>query len=154
MSTCKHINLICIIVTVLTVAVTVLFMNGETLGITVITDEEAGDSLFTSNDLNGDWDSSNATRITLNGDGGSVSGNGAYIYNGDVYIVYAGKYVISGGLTDGSIIINADGDDKIWLLLDGVHLSCEDNAAIIVEQAEKVFLTLAEGTENVISCGA
>ena len=154
MSTSKHINLICIIVTVLTVAVTVLFMNGETLGITVITDEEAGDSLFTSNDLNGDWDSSNATRITLNGDGGSVSGNGAYIYNGDVYIVYAGKYVISGELTDGSIIINADGDDKIWLLLDGVHLSCENNAAIIVEQAEKVFLTLAEGTENVISCGA
>ena len=128
-------------------------MGGEALGIAVITDEDAGDSLFTSNDLNGSWDSSSATHITLTGDGGNVSGNGAYIYNGDVYIVYAGKYVISGELTDGSVIVNADGDDKIWVLLDGVDLSCKDSGAIVVEQAAKVFLTLAEGTENVVSCG-
>lgn len=128
-------------------------MSGEALGITVVTDEDAGDGLFTSNDLSGDWDSSNVTQIVLNDDDGSISGNGVYIYNGDVYIVYAGKYVISGELTDGSVIISADGDDKIWLLLDGVSLSCEDNAAIIVEQAAKVFLTLADGKENTVCCG-
>ena len=38
--------------------------------------------------------------------------------------------------------------------LDGVSLHCEDSAAIIVEQAKKVFLTLADGTENFVSCGA
>lgn len=153
MSTSKHINLICTIVLLLTLIITGLFMGGEALGIAVITDEDAGDSLFTSNDLNSGWDSSGATHITLTGDGGSVSGNGAYIHNGDVYIVYAGKYVVSGELTNGSVIVNADGDDKIWLLLDGVSLSCEDSGAIVVKQAAKVFLTLAEGTENVVSCG-
>ena len=38
--------------------------------------------------------------------------------------------------------------------LDGVSLHCEDSAAIIVEQAKKVFLTLADGTGYFVSCGA
>ena len=156
MSTSKHIDIICVVALLCTLLVTVLFMNGEALGIAPVTDGDAGDgdSLFTANDLNAGWDSSDATRIELSGDGGSVKGNGAYILDGDVHILYAGKYVLSGELTDGSVIIDAEVDDKIWLLLDGVSLHCEDSAAILVEQADKVFLTLADGTENVISCGA
>ena len=153
MSTSKHIDLICVVILLCTLLVTGLFMCGEALGIQVIKDADAGDSYFTANDLNADWDTSGATRITLTGDGGSVKGNGAYVYNGDVHIVYAGKYVLSGELTDGSVIVDADGDDKIWLLLDGVSLHCDDSAAIVVKQADKVFLTLGEGTENVISSG-
>ena len=154
MSTSKHIDLICIVAIAITLLLTALFMNGEALGIEAVSDGDAGDGRFTANDLKGDWDTAGATYITLSGDGGHVSGNGAYVYGGGVHIVYAGRYVISGGLTDGSIIVDADGDDKIWILLDGVSLHCEDNAAILIEQAGKVFLTLAEGTENVISGGA
>ena len=154
MSTSKHIDTVCVAVLLCTLLVTGLFINGKALGIATVTDAGAGDGPFTASDLNGDWDSAHATRITLTGGSGSVKGSGAYIRGGDVHIVYAGEYVLSGELTGGSVIIDADGDDKIWLLLDGVSLHCEDSAAILVEQADKVFLTLADGTENTVSSGA
>ena len=152
MSTNRHIDAICAVVTVLTVLLTILFMNGAALGIEPITDEDAGTGQFTANDLDGAWDASDAARIDLTD--GTITGNGAYIVDGDVHIVYAGKYVLTGTLADGSVIVEADGDDKIWLLLDGADIRCEDSAALLVEQAEKVFLTLADGTENVLSSGS
>ena len=155
MTTSKHIDVICAVALLCTLLLTVLFINGRALGLTPIADGDAGDgdSPFTANDLNGDWDAAVATRITLTGDGGHVAGSGAYFLNGDVHIIYPGEYVLSGELTDGSVIIDANKNDKIWLLLDGVSLHCEDGAAILVEQAKKVFLTLADGTENTVSCG-
>lgn len=154
MSAHKHIDAICVVITVLTLLITVLFMNGEALGITVMADEDVGDGMFTENDLDATWDTANATRIRLSDEGSTVSGNGAYVYEGDVHIVYAGKYVLTGALSDGSVIIEADGDDKIWLMLEGVSIHCEDDAALRVEQADKVFLTLGDGTENTLSSGS
>lgn len=154
MSTHKHIDKICILVTVLVLLLTVLFMNGKALGITVIESEDTSSELFTANDLKADWDITGATEITLSDDGSIVKGNGAYVYNGDVYIAFAGKYILSGKLTNGNVIINADGDDKIWLMLDGVSIHCEDDAAIRIEQADKVFITLADETENSLSAGS
>lgn len=154
MSTHKRIDRICAVTAVLTVLLTVLFMNGKAFGITPIVSESASSDMFTANDLDAAWDTSSATRISLSDQGSTVSGNGAYVYDGDVYIVYAGRYVLTGGLTDGSIIINGTKSDKIWLYLDGVTIHCEDDAAIRIEQAAKVFLTLAEGTQNTLSSGA
>ena len=154
MSTSRHIDIICLIASVLTLLLTGLFVNGKALGIAAIADGDTGDGQFTANDLNADWDRTNAAQITLAGDSASVKGNGAYIYDGDIHIVRAGQYVLSGELSNGSIIIDADSSDKIWLLLDGVSLHCDNNAAILVEQAGKVFLTLAGETENVVSSGA
>ena len=153
MSTSKHIDVICVVVLLCTLLVTGLFINGTALGIEAVTDADAGDDQFTANDLNADWDTTGATRITLTGDGGSVKGNGAYVYDGNVHIIQAGKYMISGELTNGSVIVDADDNDKVWMLLDGVSLHCANNAALLVEQAGKVFLTLADGTENYISSG-
>lgn len=150
----KHIDAICVAITVLTLLITILFMNGEALGITAMADEDASGGMFTENDLDGSWNTSNATKILLSDEGSTVNGNGAYVYNGDIHIVYAGKYVLTGELSNGSVIIEADGDDKIWLMLDGVSIRCEDSAAIRVEQADKVFLTLADGTENTLSSGS
>lgn len=154
MSTSKHINLICLAACFVTLLLTILFMNGRAFGLTAIVDGDAGDGQFTANDRNADWDRNGAAQITLTGDSGSVKGNGAYISGGDVHILYAGTYILSGELSDGSVIIEAGSKDKIWLLLDGVSLHCEDSAALLVEQAGKVFLTLAGRTENTISSGA
>ncbi len=154
MATHRHIDAVCVVITVFTLLLTVLFMNGTALGIQAVSDEENSDAMFTQNDLNADWDTSGATKITLSDEGSTVAGNGAYVNGGDVHIVYAGKYLLSGDLSDGSVIIEADGDDKIWLMFDGVTLHCEDNAALRVEQAEKVFITLKDGTENTLSSGS
>lgn len=154
MSTNKKIDIICIAAAAFALALTALLAGASVFGVIPVAAEAAGSDLFTANDLNGDWDTSAATKITLSDSGSTISGNGAYVYNGDVYIVYAGHYVLSGELTDGSVIVNAGKSDKIWIALDGVTLHCEDGAAIRIEQADKVFLTLQDGAENLLSSGA
>lgn len=129
-------------------------MNGERLGITVLVDEDAEgyeDSVwFTRNDLKADWDSSEATVITLNGDAAQIAGNGAYWLNGSLVIAQSGQYVVSGELTDGSIVVDAEAASKVWILLSGVTIACSDDACLRVNQADKVFVTMADGTENVL----
>ncbi len=158
MSTNKKIDIICVVVLILAIILTVLFMNGEKLGLTVVVDEDAetttASSYFTTNDMDGDWDTSEATIITLEGEDITVSGSGAYVNDGSVYITQSGYYLVSGELTDGSIVVSAEDNSKIWIMLDGVDIYCSDDAGIIVEQADKVFLTLAYGSENTIETGS
>ena len=157
MSTHKTIDRICVFITVISVLLTLLFMNGEALGLQKVIDEDAevytGDTVFTENDLDGAWDTSSAAVITLEGEDGTVSGNGAYFLDGNLVIASAGCYVISGELSDGFISVDTHDAAKVWILLDGVKISCSDNACIRIGQADKVFLTLAEGTENILESG-
>lgn len=154
MSTHKHFNKICYAVLAVTLVITVLFMNGKALGILVMTNVDSESDMFTSNDLNADWDSSDAAEIILSDNNSTINGNGAYIYDNNLYIASAGKYILSGNLSDGSIIINASSDDKIWMLFNDVSIHCSDCAAIQIEQADKVFLTLADETENTLASGS
>ena len=158
MSTHKTLDKICVAIVICSLVLTVLFMNGEALGITKIVDEDAeqnsDSAYFTTNDQNGSWDTSGAAAISLTGDGASISGNGAYVYDGNVVIAEAGRYVLSGSLEDGSIIVDAHDSSKVWILLDGVEINCSDDACIQVDQADKVFLTLAEGSQNILTSGS
>ena len=157
MSSSKNIDRICLAVLIVTLLATILFMNGELLGIRAVADEDAeyysGDTRFTANDLNGDWDTSRAVQITLDGDSASIKGNGAYFNDGTLTIKNGGYYVISGELTDGNIEVDAYVSSKVWILLNGVSINCEDNAALSIIKADKVFLTLVEGTENTLTSG-
>ena len=152
MSTSKCVDKICIAAISLTLVITVLFMFGEKLGITVIHREEDENTskMFTANDLNAEWDTEDACKIILNGDNTKITGNGAYFSNNILHIAYAGKYVISGTL-DGSVHIDADGDDKIRLLFDGVDITSEDEPPLYINQADKVFLTLKEDSQNALT---
>ena len=155
MSTSKHFSAVCALVFVLALIVTVLFMNGERLGIRVIRDEDAEESeasqYFTSNDQNTDW-AATAT-ITLSGETATVSGPGAYVNGGSVTIASAGYYDVSGTLTNGSLTVDAEKNAKVFIRLNGVSITCSDDAAIRINQADKVFLTLAAGTENTVTSG-
>ena len=155
MSTGKHFSALCALVLALALAVTVLFMNGEKLGIRVIRDEDSETNedsrYFTTNDQNTTWTA--ATAITLSGDTATVSGSGAYANGGSVTIASAGYYDVTGTLTDGSLMVDAGKNAKVFLRLNGVTITCSDDAAIRVNQADKVFLTLAEGTENTVTSG-
>ena len=94
MSAEKKFDRTAVIITLIALLITVLFMNGERFGIEKIVDEDAEKysdlTWFTAKDQNGEWDTGNATIITLNGDSASVSGPGAYAYNGSVVISNAG----------------------------------------------------------------
>ena len=155
MSTSRYFDRICACVLVFTLILTVLFMNGQSFGIELVVDADSeahSDSeYFTENDQLSDWDISSATYITLEGDTVSINGKNAYEYDGSVVISGSGKYVISGTLDDGYITVNANANSKVWILLNGVDISCSDNACLRVDEADKVFLTLAEGTTNTLT---
>lgn len=153
----KNINKVCIAVILIAVILTILFMAGTMFGIEPVVDMDAesydGPEYVTANDLNGTWDTSDATRITLNGDSIIINGNGAYVNGSDVVISNGGYYVVSGTLDNGRIIVDSFASSKIRIMLDNVNLYCEDDACIRVEEADKVFITLAEGSVNTVSGG-
>ncbi len=159
MSAHRNIDRICIVVLVLTLLLTVAFMNGEKLGIQAIADEDAesytGSAYFTTNDLDGDWaDNAYTTYVTLDGTTGKIDGNGAYFLDGDLVISNGGWYVLTGTLENDRIVVDAADSSKVWIRLNGVTVQCSDDACLRVDQADKVFLTLAEGTENSFSSGS
>ena len=51
------------------------------------------------------------------------------------------------------IIIDADKSAKIQLVLDNANINSNTSAAIYVCEADKVFITLAPGSENTLSNG-
>ncbi len=89
--------------------------------------------------------------VTL-ADGASRSdGSGVAIDGDTVTITAEGTYLLTGTLTDGQIVVNADDSAKVQLVLSGASVTCSGSAALYIAQADKVFLTTAEGTENTLA---
>ena len=104
--------------------------------------------MFTKRDLAGTYDESEAVKITLSGKTAACNSSNVQIEDGVVTIKAAGVYVLSGTLTDGTIVVDAGDGDKVQLVLDGVSIMAADYAAIYAKNADKVFVTLAEGAGN------
>ena len=104
--------------------------------------------MFTKRDLAGTYDESEAVKITLSGKTAACNSSNVQIEDEVVTIKAAGVYVLSGTLTDGTIVVDAGDDDKVQLVLDGVSIMAADYAAIYAKNADKVFVTLAEGAGN------
>ncbi len=111
------------------------------------------DSLFTQRDRDGSFDESKSARITLNGTSAACDSDAVRIDGSTVTITDEGTYILSGNLDDGTIVVNAGKDDKTQLVFSGVSVNSKTSAAVYILQADKVFLTLAEGTENTLSNG-
>lgn len=104
--------------------------------------------MFTKRDLAGTYDESEAVKITLSGKTATCDNSNVQIEDEVVTIKAAGVYVLSGTFTDGTIVVDAGDDDKVQLVLDGVSITAADYAAIYAKNADKVFVTLAEGAGN------
>lgn len=104
--------------------------------------------MFTKRDLAGNYDESEAVKITLSGKTAACNSSNVQIEDGVVTIKAAGVYVLSGTFTDGTIVVDAGDDDKVQLVLDGVSITAADYVAIYAKNADKVFVTLAEGAGN------
>lgn len=105
---------------------------------------------YSSEDSDSSWDASKATSITLNQSSIEVDGAGASVNGNVVTITNAGTYVLSGTLEDGQVIVDADKNDLVRLVLNGVTLSCSTNAPIYSKQADKTILILADGSQNTV----
>lgn len=115
--------------------------------------ESTIDTEFTDREKSGSYKASEAVKITLNKTTATVSGSGAKADGSTITITEEGVYIVRGTLEDGQIIVNASDSDKVQIVLDGVHINCETNAAIYVREADKVFITLAENSSNTLGDG-
>lgn len=106
---------------------------------------------FDSEDLDSSYNESECTKINFSGSGATVSGSGVTVENGNITITSAGSYIISGTLTDGSIKVNCSEKGTVRLILNGASISSSSTAPVVVEEAKKVLVTLADGTTNTIT---
>lgn len=105
--------------------------------------------MFTERDLVGTYEESEAVYVTLSDDGITGEADGVVIDGQTVAITAEGTYVFSGTLAEGQIVVDAD-DAKAQIVLDNVDITCATSAAVYVKSADKVFVTLAEGSQNTL----
>ena len=106
--------------------------------------------MFTKRDLDASYDESECTAITLDNENSSCDSDAVTIDGQTVTITSEGTYLISGTLSNGSIVVDVADSEKVQLVFDNVSITNESGAAVYVRQADKVFLTLADGSENTV----
>lgn len=105
--------------------------------------------MFTERDLAGTYEESGAVYVTLSDDGIAGETDGVVIDGQMVTITAEGTYIFSGTLSEGQIVVDAD-NVKVQIVFDNVDITCASSAAVYVKSAEKVFVTLAEGSQNTL----
>lgn len=76
--------------------------------------------MFTDRDLEIGYDEETSAYIALTGEGAACDSDAVRISGSTVTITEEGSYVLSGTLSDGSIVVQAEDTDKVQLVLDGV----------------------------------
>ncbi len=107
---------------------------------------------FTKRDASAEYDAASSVQIFLTGDSAEAASDAVQISGSTVTVVAEGTYVLSGTL-NGMVVVDADSSAKVQLVLNGAEISSATSAAIYVKQADKVFITLADGTQNVLTNG-
>ena len=105
--------------------------------------------MFTNRDKEIGYDEESAIAINLS-DGASIADSDSVVIDGDtITITEEGTYILSGSLTNGQIVVEAE-NAKVQLVLDNADISCETSAAIYVKDADKVFITTTDGSTNTV----
>jgi hypothetical protein len=109
---------------------------------------------YDDEDLDPNWDTATASQIVLAGESIRLDGTGATVNGSTLTITAPGTYVIRGVLSDGQIRVGSEAEGTVRLVLNGADITCATGAPLYVESADKVIITLADGTENRVTDGA
>lgn len=109
--------------------------------------------MFSDKDIEVGYDESESCRIILSGNSAACDSASVKIEDdGHITITEEGTYIISGTLDNGMLIVDAGDNAKPKLVLENVNITNKKSSAIFILSADKVFVTLAEGSENKLSC--
>ena len=109
--------------------------------------------MFTDRDNNPNYDAASAVKITLSGSSAKATSKSVKISGSTVKITEAATYIISGTLDNGMLVVDAPKDAKVQIVLGGASITSKTYAPLLLLQADKVFVTLASGTENTLTAG-
>lgn len=106
---------------------------------------------FSDSDLDASWSEEGSTIIKLTGSGATVTGSGVTVSGSELTITSAGTYVVSGTLDDGVLKVACTKNDKVRIIFNGVSITSSTGEPFIVEEADKVTVTLADNTVNTLT---
>lgn len=113
------------------------------------TETDASD-MFSDRDKEVGYDESESVTISLADNSSSCESDAVSITENTITIKDEGTYILSGSLSDGMVIVEAEDTDKVQIILNGVSISNDQSAALYVRSADKVFVTTASETENTL----
>ena len=108
---------------------------------------------FSHRDLEGIYDPNHLVDITLSETGIHCDSSAVTVEGTTATITEEGTYRLRGTLDSGMVIVDTDKHSKVQLVLDNCSITSPQSAAIYVRQADKVFITTAQGSENTLSNG-
>ena len=114
-----------------------------------VTETDTSD-MFSDRDKEVGYDESESVTISLADNSSSCESDAVSITENTITIKDEGTYILSGSLSDGMVIVEAEDTDKVQIVLNGVSISNDQSAALYVRSADKVFVTTASGTENTL----
>lgn len=83
----------------------------------------------------------------------TVSGSNVTVSGGVVRITAGGSYHITGSASDAQICVDTATEDKVKIVLDGVDISCQSGPALLINEAKRCTVELADGSYNRLSDG-
>lgn len=116
----------------------------ESFGLNVDWDEDNQKVIISSNDEEDESWKENIGSINL--DTLTCDGEGIEITDNQIKITQGGDFTVSGTLSDGNITISTK--ERVKIRLSGAKITSSNNPCIFVEDADKTYITLSDGTEN------
>ena len=98
-------------------------------------------SLYKAKDVDASWEASDVKEIDLSA------------VTGDLTLSEAGDYLLSGEL-NGQICVSVSQTEKVRLILNGVTVNSPSGPAVYEKSADKLTVTLAEGSINTLTDAA
>lgn len=99
-----------------------------------------------------DYDySATAKQVNLAGSSATSDDETVTTEGSKVTITQSGVYHVSGTLADGQLVVDADENAVVKLVFDGVSITSSTNAAVDIENADKVIIRVQQGTTNTIT---
>ena len=97
-------------------------------------------------------DDSDNYKTEITGEFSITSTDGSTITQNDsVYtITQAGEYTVTGLLSEGQIVVNADDNSEITIVLNGTSITCSNGSPIYIKNADNVKIKSEENTYNCI----
>lgn len=123
--------------------------TNEAVVSTIIDESE----MFTDRDFETDYDTEKSVSIELKGDSVSCKSDAVKISKTTITLSEEGTYIFSGTLDDGMIVVDAEESDKLQIVLDNASITSSTSAALYIIEADKVFVTLANGSDNTLANG-
>lgn len=114
---------------------------------------ESTNTTFTARDMEVGYEETTAVKISCSGKDFNISGDGATAKDGVLTISKEGTYVLSGSIDEGRIVVNVTDQEKVQLVLNGFSIKCTTHSPLFIKSADKVFITLNDGTQNTITDG-